>query len=63
MERFFIHVSTSWCRMDNTFHAIVESECDLYDIAQDLAYENFQSYECKYYIAEAYKIKNAVDNG
>lgn len=52
MERFLIHVSTNWCGMDNTFRAIAENECDLYDIAQDLAYENFQSYECDDYIAE-----------
>lgn len=52
MERFLIHVSTNWCGMDNTFRAIAENECDLYDIAQDLAYENFQSYGCETYMAE-----------
>ena len=52
MKRFLIHVTTAWCGMDNTFRAIAENECDLYDIAQDLAYENFQSYDCKYDIAE-----------
>ena len=52
MERFLIHVSTNWCGMDSTFRAIAENECDLYDIAQDLAYENFQSYICDDYIAE-----------
>lgn len=52
MERFLIHVSTNWCGMDDTFRAIAENECDLYDIAEWLAYENFQSYECDDYIAE-----------
>lgn len=52
MERFLIHVSTVWCGMDNTFRAIAENECDLYDIAEQLAYENFQSYGCEDYIAE-----------
>lgn len=63
MKRFLIHISTAWCGMNNTFRAIAESGCDLYDISQDLAYESFQSYGCNFYIAEAYKIKNAVDNG
>ena len=52
MERFLIHVSTVWCGMDNKFRAIAENECDLYDIAEQLAYENFQSYGCEDYIAE-----------
>lgn len=52
MERFLIHVSTNWCGMDNTFRATAENECDLYEIAEQLAYENFQSYECDDYIAE-----------
>lgn len=38
--------------MDSTFRAMAESELDLYDIAQDLAYENFQSYGCETDIAE-----------
>ena len=52
MKRFLIHVTTAWCGMDSTFRAIAGNECDLYDTAQDLAYENFQSYDCKYDIAE-----------
>lgn len=52
MKRFLIHVSTYWCGMDNTFRAMAESELDLYDIAQDLAYDNFQSYGCEADIAE-----------
>lgn len=52
MKRFLIHVSTAWCGMDNTFRAVAENESDLYDVAQDLAYENFQSYGCEDDIAE-----------
>lgn len=52
MKRFLIHVSTYWCGTDNTFRAMAESESDLYDIAQDLAYENFQSYGCESDIVE-----------
>lgn len=54
MKRFLINVGTAWCGMDSTFRAMAENESDLYDIAQNLAYENFQSYayECENYIAE-----------
>ena len=52
MKRFLIHVSTNWCGMDNTFRAMAESEYDLYDVAQDLAYDNFQSYGLEDDIAE-----------
>lgn len=43
MKRFLIHVSTYWCGMDNTFRAEAESELELDEIADQLAYDNFQS--------------------
>ena len=46
MKRFLIHVSTYWCGMDNTFRAEAESELELDEIADQLAYDNFQSYGC-----------------
>lgn len=52
MKRFLIHVSTYWCGMDNTFRAEAESELKLYEIADQLAYDNFQSYGCEADIAE-----------
>lgn len=52
MKRFLIHVSTYWCGMDNTFRAVAESEMDLWDLAEQLAYDNFQSYSCENDIAE-----------
>lgn len=52
MKRFLIHVSTYWCGMDNTFRAVAESEMDLWDLAEQLAYDNFQSYGCEADIAE-----------
>lgn len=52
MKRFLINVGTVWSGMDNTFRAIAKSEDDLYEIAEQLAYENFQSYGCEDYIAE-----------
>lgn len=47
MKRFLIHVSTYWCGMDNTFRAEAESELELDEIADQLAYDNFQSYGCE----------------
>lgn len=44
MNRYLIHVSTNWCGMDDVFRAIAESKDDLHDIAQELAYDNFESY-------------------
>lgn len=52
MKKFLIHVHTNWCGMDDTFRAMAESELDLLDIAEDLAYENFESYGCSNIIAE-----------
>ena len=52
MKRFLIHVSTYWCGMDDTFRAVAESEMDLWDLAEQLAYDNFQSYGCESDIAE-----------
>lgn len=50
--RFLIHVSTNWCGMDQTYRAEADSEMELWDIAEQLAYENFQDYSCDDYIAE-----------
>ena len=44
MKRFFIHCSTAWCGMDNTFRAIAEKEEDLWELADQMAYDNFMSY-------------------
>lgn len=62
MKRFLIHVSTYWCGMDNTFRAVAESEMDLWDLAEQLAYDNFQSYSCENDIAEEEAIEE-VKNG
>lgn len=52
MKRFLIHVSTNWCGMDDTYRAEAESEMELWDVAEQLAYNNFQSYDCDLYVAE-----------
>ena len=45
MKRFLIHVNTNWCGMNDTFRAEAKSEMELDDIAEQLAYNNFQSYD------------------
>lgn len=54
MKRFLIHVSTEWCGMDDTFRAMAENDYELEEIADQLAYENFQSYSCERDIAEEF---------
>lgn len=54
MKRFLIHVSTSWCGMDDTFRAMAENDYELDEIANQLAYENFQFYDCENDIAEEF---------
>ena len=44
MKKYLVHVSTYWCGMDATYRAEAESEFDLYDLAEEAAYDNFQSY-------------------
>lgn len=53
MKRFLIHVSTHWCGEEDTFRAVAESESDLWDLAEQLAYDNFYSYGHDQDIAEA----------
>lgn len=45
MNRYLIHVSTNWCGMDDTFRATANNEEELWDIAERLAYDNFESYD------------------
>lgn len=54
MKRFLIHVSTYWCGMDNTFRAEAESELELDEIADQLAYDNFTIEELEEYGGEIY---------
>ena len=41
MKRFLIHVETEWVGTDETYRAEAESREDLYEIAEQLALENF----------------------
>lgn len=47
MKQFLIHVGTNWYGMNDTFRTMADNEYDLDEIAEQLAYENFQSYGCE----------------
>lgn len=44
MKKFIITVTTNWCGMDDRFRAMANEACELDEIAESLAYENFESY-------------------
>ena len=54
LKRFVIHVSTDWCGTDDDYPAMAEDESDLWDLAAELAYDNFQSYDLWSDIAAEY---------
>ena len=58
LKRFLIHCSTEWCGMDDTFRAVAEKEEDLWELADQLAYENFQMYGGIDLILEDYDIED-----
>lgn len=51
-KKFIIEVSTAWCGEDNQFGAFAESEAELYDIADLLAFDNFSDFNGRETIAE-----------
>ena len=60
-KRFLIHCSTAWCGMDDTFRAIAEKEEDLWDLADQLAYDNFMSYGGPDLILEDYDTEDMTE--
>jgi hypothetical protein len=44
MKRYLIHCETAWCGCYDWYSAEAESEFELEDIAEQLAYETFQTY-------------------
>lgn len=54
MKKFVITVDTCWCGMDKEYPAIADSEVDLWDVAEELAYQNFNDFELWEDIAEEY---------
>ena len=61
LKRFLIRCSTEWCGMDDVFRAVAEKEEDLWEIADQLAYENFQSYGGIDLILEDYDTENMTE--
>ncbi len=47
MKKFIINVDTYWCGTDWYYSAEAESKEDLEEAAQQLAYENLQSFDLK----------------
>ena len=58
LKRFFIHCSTEWCGMDDIFRAVAEKEEDLWELAEQLAYDNFMSYGGIDLVLEDYDLDN-----
>lgn len=44
-NKFIIHCTTNWCGMDTEYRALANKEGELDELAQQLAYENYQSYD------------------
>lgn len=42
MGKYFIHCDTNWCGEQETYRVIADSEDQIYDLAEQLAYDNFR---------------------
>lgn len=62
LKRFLIHCSTAWCGMDDTYRAVAEKEEDLWDLADQLAYDNFMSYGGSDLILEDYDTEDMSED-
>ena len=45
MNKYLIYCYTNWCREEEYYSAIANNELELEDIAEELAYELFESYD------------------
>lgn len=54
MNKYIIVVDTSWCGTEASYPAMAEKEEDLYEVARELAYDNFSSYGFEDEIASEY---------
>lgn len=52
LQRFIITVDANWCGMDREYAALAECESALDDIAEQLAFDNFNDNGCWEDIAE-----------
>lgn len=44
MKKFIITCDTQWCGTESQFRALAESESDLWDLAEELAFDNYSSF-------------------
>jgi hypothetical protein len=44
-KRFIVHLETNWCGEGREFSAIAEEESDIWEYANQQAYENFESFD------------------
>lgn len=44
MKKFIITCDTNWCGTESRFRALAESELDLEDLAEELAYDNYSNF-------------------
>lgn len=44
MKKFIIEIGTNWCGEDEEYAALAEKESDLWDIAEQYAYDNFAAF-------------------
>lgn len=52
MKKYIIRVYTNWCGMDQEYAAIAEDKGKLENKAEELAYDNFSSFDCIYDVAD-----------
>lgn len=53
MRRFIINVTTHWCGMNQDYAAYAEKESDLWELAAELAEDNYESYNLDNDVAES----------
>lgn len=46
MNRYLIHVYTNWCGMDQDYVAYANDDLELEELAQQLAFDNFNDFDC-----------------
>ena len=44
MKKFIITCDTEWCGTESRFRALAESELELEDLAEELAFDNYSSF-------------------
>lgn len=63
MKKFLITVSTDWCGENQSYRIEAESEHDIEELAEEIAYDNWEQYDHLEDIAEelGYDVENMTD--